>query len=67
MKNFDAILLTAGKSTRMGRDKALLEINNRKIINIIIEKLINSINNNVHLSKNFCIFDGYSDFDIFVC
>jgi molybdenum cofactor cytidylyltransferase len=49
MKTFDAILLTAGKSSRMGRDKALLEINNRKIINIIIEKLINSINNNVYI------------------
>ncbi len=40
METFDAILLTAGKSSRMGQDKALLEIKGRKVINIIIEKLL---------------------------
>lgn len=44
MKTFDIILLTAGKSSRMGQDKALLEINGRKVINIIIEKLLKAVN-----------------------
>jgi len=42
MKKFEAILLTAGKSSRMGQDKALLEIDGRKVINIILEKLVNA-------------------------
>jgi molybdenum cofactor cytidylyltransferase len=42
MNQFDTILLTAGKSSRMGQDKALLKINGRYVINIIIEKLINA-------------------------
>jgi len=45
--NFDAILLTAGKSSRMGQDKALLKINEHYVINIIIEKLINTVNQNI--------------------
>jgi len=49
MKNFDAILLTAGKSSRMGQDKALLEINGEKVINIILKKLLNSIGSNVYV------------------
>ncbi len=46
-KTFDAILLTAGKSSRMGQDKALLKINGKFIINILISKLIKTVNKNV--------------------
>lgn len=40
MKKFGtAVVLAGGKSTRMGFDKQLLKINNRKIVEIIIDKL----------------------------
>src|SRR5699024_458784 len=40
MKKFGtAVVLAGGKSIRMGFDKQLLEINNRKIVEIIINKL----------------------------
>ncbi len=40
MKKFGtAVILAGGKSSRMGFDKQLLEINNKKLIEIIINKL----------------------------
>lgn len=38
-KDFTAIVLVGGKSHRMGREKALLPIGNKTIIEILIEKL----------------------------
>lgn len=39
MKNIDSIILAAGQSTRMGTDKALLNLKNEKVISLIIRKL----------------------------
>ena len=36
----ETIILSAGLSSRMGQNKALLEINGKKIINILLEKLL---------------------------
>jgi len=55
----EAVLLTAGKSSRMGKDKALLEINGRKVINIIIEKLITSITGGRHESLPLLVILGH--------
>jgi CTP:molybdopterin cytidylyltransferase MocA len=39
-RRIDSIILSAGKSERMGRDKALLRINNKTHIVLILEKLL---------------------------
>ncbi len=36
----ESILLSAGKSSRMGTEKALLEIDGKKLISIILEKML---------------------------
>ncbi len=39
MKKIDSILLCAGQSSRMGQDKALLNVNGKKSIDLVLEKL----------------------------
>ena len=39
-RRIESIILSAGKSERMGRDKALLKINNKTHIVLILEKLL---------------------------
>ncbi len=49
--NFAAVILAGGKSSRMGKNKALLKINNKYIIEIIAEKL-RKITPNIFISSN---------------
>lgn len=70
MKKFGtAVVLAGGKSTRMGFDKQLLKINNRKVVEIIIHKLREEFDEIIVVTNNPEYYIGLCDKmtkDIFV-
>lgn len=52
MKNITGIILAGGKSSRMGTDKGLLELNGKKIIKYIIEQLTPNSDALILISNN---------------
>ncbi|WP_077215125.1 molybdenum cofactor guanylyltransferase [Bacillus dakarensis] len=47
------IILAGGKSTRMGTNKALLDINGKKVIERIIDELRHNVNNMIIVTNSF--------------
>jgi len=68
MKKIDSILLCAGQSSRMGKDKALLDVGDKKSIDLVLEKLaafservIVVLGDNYQQVSDY-LGDGYGDF-----
>lgn len=56
--NITCAILAGGYSTRMGQDKATLEINGKVLINYIFDKVKNVFQNIVIVSNNHSAFKG---------